>query len=93
MVDAGKELAQIALQHIAVTPCKCLCSIQRAMRPLAYPVCITIMDEIAFKDRLDQVTQGMMHHAVAEGRRRDQTPLRLMDIKAAICAGLIGEGT
>ena len=41
---------------------------------------------------LDHVAQGVMDHAIAKGRGRDQAPLGLVDVKAGVRAGAVGLG-
>ena len=79
MVDAGKELAHIALQDVAVAAGILLAAIQGAVRAFADPVGVAVVDEAALKERLDHVAQGVVHDPVAKGRGADQPPLGLVD--------------
>ena len=82
MIDAGKELADVALQHIGGVPRQLLRAIQGAMRALADAVGIRICDKCAFEDGLNEVTERVMNHPVAEGCSGDQPTLGLMNVKA-----------
>ncbi len=82
VVDAGKELAHIALQDIGVAAGKLLGAVQGAVGAFADPVGVRISDEAALEDRLDQVAQGVVDDPVAERGGRDQAALGFVDIKA-----------
>ena len=84
MIDAGKELADVALQHIGVVPRQLLRAIQGAVRALTEAVGVRIGDKCAFEDGLDEVTERMMDYPVAEGCGGDQPTLGLVNVEAVV---------
>lgn len=77
------------MQDIRILAGKFLGAVQGAMCALADAIGITIEDETALEDGLDQIAQGVMHDAVAKGRGRDQAALRFMDMETVIGSGTI----
>ena len=92
MIDTGKELPDVAWQHVGVVSRQLLGAIQGAMCALADAVGIRIGDKCAFEDGFDKVTERVMDHPVAEGCSRDQPTLGLMNVKAVIQPRLVGIG-
>lgn len=92
MVNGGKKLFYIALQHILKPPHELGAAIQRLMSALAHPVGVTVVDELAFVDGHDHVAQSMVHHPIPEGRGADFASFGFMHRKMPIATGLVTLG-
>ena len=90
MVDGGKELLDIALQHIAMAAGEVLAAVQRPMGAFAHAVGVGVVDEAALEERLHNIAERMVHHPITKGRGRNQPPLGFVDGEAGIGAGAIG---
>jgi len=89
MVNGGEELAHIKV-HDETMPSQVICAaIQGGMRAFALAVGVTVEDELALEERLDDVHQGVMHHAVAEGGSADEPAFWGLDVEIVIRAGAI----
>ena len=67
VIHAGKELFDVALQHVHPAAGELLRPVHGAMGTLPLAAGIRIINEAALKDRLDDITQGVMDHLVTEG--------------------------
>ncbi len=77
---------QIQFQHIRILPRKLLCAIHRRVRAFADAARIRVENKSSFKQRLDDLTQRMMHHAVAKRRGGNQARLGVVNAKRKILA-------
>ena len=59
------------------------------MCTLAAPVCVRICNECLFKNRLDDIANGMVNHPVAEGSSGYQAVFGFIDFECPIGAGEI----
>ena len=89
VINAGEELAHIALQDIGKAPRQRLCAVQGAMGTLAEAIGIGVGDKTAFKDRLDEVAERMVHDTVTKGRGGDEASFGFVDVKVGIRARTI----
>ena len=87
VVDGGEELLHVAREHVAVTAGELLAAVQRGVGALADAVGVAVVDEAALEDGFDHVAQGVVHHAVAEGRCADEAALGFVDEEAGVAAG------
>ena len=55
VINRRKELHNIALQDVAIAARKLLGAVERAVRALAFAIGVGIVDELALKDRLDDI--------------------------------------
>lgn len=85
-------MADIARQDVFVTSRELLCAIQRAVRAFADSIGVRVENKGAFKNRFDQITEGMMHNPITKGRGRNQTTLGLVNVKTRIGPRMIGFG-
>src|SRR5512135_1179759 len=84
MIDAGKELADVALENVAVASQIMLEPVHSRMGALAPAAGIGVLDESALEERLDDIAQGVMDHPVAVGRGADQPLLGLVDVERPV---------
>ena len=66
-VHVGEELAAVLASKVHIAP-------DRRVASLSLAAGVRVVDEAPFKDRLDHIAQGMVHHSVAVRRRADQAP-------------------
>ena len=92
MIDAGEKLPQVALQHRGVAARQLLHTLQGAVRALAEASGVGVSDEGTLEDRLDEVAQGMVHHAVAERCGGDEAALGFVDEEVRVGAWTIRVG-
>jgi hypothetical protein len=59
VVDAGEELAHVALEHVGMPPGEVLRPIQRGVSALALAVGVGIVDEARLENGADDVDQGV----------------------------------
>jgi hypothetical protein len=62
-----------------------------AVRAFAATVGITVGDKLRLKQRLNDVAQGMMYHAIAKRRGTDLALFGLVDGEMHVFAGLVSE--
>ena len=62
------------------------------VRTLANSIGVAVGDEQALESRLDDIAQGVVHHAVSERRRADLAPLRLVDEEVDVWPGPVRSG-
>lgn len=60
VIDSRKVLFDVALQDVRITPGKLGAAVQGPVGAFADPVGVAVVNEAALKDRLNQVTQGVM---------------------------------
>lgn len=72
MVQAGKELGHVALEHVTEPPGIGRGPLDRRMGALALPAGVGVVQEAPFEDRLDHPAERMVDDAVPKGRRADQ---------------------
>ena len=89
MVNAGKELAHVASQHIAETARKLLGAVERFVRAFADAVGVGVENKRPLKNWFDQIAQRMVYHAVAEGRGGDEAFLGVVDVETVILPRLV----
>jgi hypothetical protein len=90
VVDAGEELLDVALQHVAPATGKLLRPVHRAMGAFSYATGVRVIDETTLKDGLDGAAQGVVHHPITKGSGGDETALALLDIRVVVRAGAEG---
>ena len=66
MVNTGKILANIQLEHVRVALGIVLVSVDGGVDPFAFTTGIAIVDEPSVQEWFNNVHQCVMHHAVAE---------------------------
>jgi hypothetical protein len=71
VINGGEVLFEVALQHVAPAAGELLAAVERAVRAFAEAVGVSICDEAPFPDRLGDVGERMMHHAVSKRRGGD----------------------
>lgn len=86
LIDAGKILLDIALEHVPVFAGKGRVTVNRGMGSFAFAAGVRIEDKAAVEQGLDHIAKGMMHHPVAVWCRADQPYLRIIDGKIVIVA-------
>ena len=89
MINGWKELFDIALQHIWILAGQMLTAVDGKMSAFADAVGVAVGKKLLLVTWHSNIAQGMMHHAVTEGRRRDEPAFGLVDVKTVVAAGLI----
>ena len=89
MVYAGKALADVTLQHVAMLASEGLAAIQRAVSTLAQAIGIAVVDEAALEERPNDAHQRMVDHPVTEGSGGDEARLGLRDAETAVGSGTV----
>ncbi len=89
MVNRGKILLDVALQHIRILTTERSEPVHRLMRSLALSAGIGIEDERPVEERLDHITQGVMHHPITIRGSTDLARFRLVDRELPIFTGAI----
>ena len=90
MVNARKELADIAGQDVTKTARELCGAVECFVSALADAVGIRIDDERSLEDGFDDIAQRVVNDAVAERRGGNQAILGIMDVKTVILARLVG---
>jgi hypothetical protein len=85
-MNGGKELDNIALQHVWILAGKLLTAVQGCMCALSYPTGIAIPAEASLKNGLDLLHQRMMHYPVPKQCRIDTPGLGGSDVKMPVRA-------
>jgi len=84
VVEAGEELAEVALESVAKTAGETLKTIQRAMGALAHAVGERIGNEAALERRFDDLAKRMVHDPVAKRRGGNQSPFWFVDEEVGV---------
>jgi len=89
MVYAGKELADIAFQYIAILPGIFLISSDGLMRAFAPAIGIAVVDKAAIECRLYNIAKGVMYHAVAKRRSANEALFGIKNGESVVRPGTI----
>ena len=89
MIDARKELANVALQNELIMPRPALRLLDGSVGAFADTIGVAVADERGFERGLDHAHQRVMHHTINERRRADQTTLRVVNQEGSIAARLV----
>ena len=89
VVDVGKEFRHVAFEHEGVAIGQPAAAFPRGGGAFADLAGKTARDEAPLEHRSQPVAQGVMHHAVAEGRGGDEPAFRFVDFKEAVRAGAV----
>ena len=73
--------------YVGILAGEFLGAVERGVRAFANAAGIRVVNEAALEDRLDDVAQCVVDHAIAEGRGRDQARLGIVDAEVEILAG------
>ena len=92
MINRRKELDDVALQDVAIFTRELLGAVERGVRPFAAAIGVGIENKCAFKDRLDDVAERVMHDAVAKWRGADESSLAVVQAKVGVRARDVGLG-
>jgi hypothetical protein len=89
MIYAREKLANIAGENVTKAASEASGAVEGFVRAFADAVCIRVENERLFEDRLDEIAQGVMNHAVAKRRGGDQPLFGIVDIKTVILPGRV----
>src|SRR5262245_28317139 len=92
MIDTGEELPQVTLQDIGVASGKFLRALEGAVCAFTEAVRVRVGNKGALKERLNEVTEGMVHDAVAKRGGGNQPLFGLVDEEVGVGARAISMG-
>ena len=79
----------IAAQDVAITAGEELQPVKRGVRAFVFAVGVAVGHETGIKNRLDDVAQGVMYHAVTKRRGADLAALGRVDEEMMVVAGFV----
>ncbi len=89
VVYRRKILFDVTLQHIFVASGKAGAAIQGLVVAFLFPVGVAVADKPAFKNRFDNLAQGMMRDSILKWGSTYQPPFGFVDVKTFVGAGLV----
>ena len=91
MIERRKMLHNVAAQNIAVLLCEFPQPVYRTMRSFLFAIGIRISNKLCFKNRFDDIANGVMNDTITKRRGADFSLLRFVNHEMHVFPRLISE--